>query len=101
MKGFITLTAIGEEKVAEARRTLLPGRDGKGHAAGVSIRAELEDVSTADRLTLMSALGQALHFDNEDWFVLFAMKAGIGPFHEDQVNIAVPADLNDNAGGRI
>ena len=100
MKGFITLTAIGDEKVQEARRTLLPGKDVKGHAAGVSIRAELEDVSFADRLTLMSALGGALKFDKEDWFMLFAMKAGLG-IQETQASVSVPVDENDTAKGGL
>lgn len=98
MKGFIKLTAIDRSQVEEARATLLADADGKGHAAGVSIEAELENVSFTDRLTLMSAMGEALHFDKEDWGMLFLLKSGMGPLSEKQATVAV--DKN-TAKGRI
>lgn len=89
MKGFIKLTCIDEATVAEAQTTLLNDPDRKGRAAGVSIDAELMDVTFADRFSLMSALGEALHFDKEEWAVLFMLKSGIGPLSEKQVTVDV------------
>jgi hypothetical protein len=98
MKGFIKLTCVDEAEVKEAQTTLLNDPDRKGRAAGVSIDAELMDVSFSDRLSLMSALGEALHFDKEDWAVLFMLKSGIGPFRESSVQVAI--DKN-TAEGRV
>lgn len=98
MKGFIKLTCIDEAKVAEAQTTLLNDPDRKGRASGIAIDAELMDVSATDRLSLMSALGEALHFDKGDWTVLFMLKSGIGPIRENFVQVAI--DKN-TAEGRI
>lgn len=89
MKGYIKLTAAEQDEVEAARVSLLGDAEKKGHAAGVSIRAELEGVSATDRLTLMSALGTALQFDEDDWAMLFMVKFGIGPLSEKQVTVDV------------
>lgn len=98
MKGFIKLTCIDQAQVAEAQTTLLNDPDRKGRAAGISIDAELMAVSFTDRLSLMSALGEALHFGKEEWTVLFMMKSGIGPIRENLVQVAI--DKN-TAEGRV
>lgn len=88
MKGYIKLTAADQDGVEAARVSLLGDAEKKGHAAGVIIHANLEDVSAADRLTLMGALGTALRFDKDDWVMLFMLKFGIGPLDEKQVTVA-------------
>ena len=98
MNGFIKLTAIDKAKVEEARDTLLADVEGKGHAAGVAIEAELENVSFTDRLTIMSALGEALKFDKNDWTMLFLLKSGMGPLGEKIATVSVN---KDNTEGRI
>lgn len=89
MKGYIKLTAIEPNEVEAARVSLLDDAEKKGHAAGVSIAAELEHVSATDRLTLMSALGTALQFDKDAWAMLFMLKFGVGPLDEKQVTVDV------------
>lgn len=98
MKGFIKLTCVDEAQVAEAQTTLLNDPDRKGRAAGVSIDAELMGVTFTDRLSLMSALGEALHFDKEEWAMLFMLKSGIGPVREAFARVVI--DKN-TAEGRV
>lgn len=90
MKGYIKLTAAGQDEVEAARASLLDDAEKKGHAAGVNIDCQLEGVSITDRLTLMSALGAALQFDKDDWAMLFMLKFGIGPLAEKQVSVDIP-----------
>ena len=88
MKGWIKLTAAGADEVAAAQKDLLGDPDRKArHAGGVSIRAELEDVTAMDKLTLMSALGNALQLDKEEWAMLFMLKMGVGPMKKMMVTV--------------
>ena len=88
MKGWIKMTAAGADEVAAAQKDLLgdPDREAR-HAAGVTIAAELEAVTAMDKLTLMSALGNALRLDKEDWTMLFMLKMGVGPMKEMMVSV--------------
>ena len=56
------------------------------------------DVTATDKLSLISALGEALNLDKGDWAVLFMLKSGIGPIREDRVQVAI--DKN-TAEGRV
>lgn len=88
MKGWIKMTAVGADEVAAAQKDLLGDPDRKArHAGGVSIAAELEAVTAMDKLTLMSALGNALQLDKEDWAMLFMLKMGVGPMKEMMVTV--------------
>lgn len=88
MKGWIKMTVAGADEVAAAQKTLLGDPDRKArHAAGVSISADLESVSAMDKLTLMSALGNALQLDKEEWAMLFMLKMGVGPMKERLVSV--------------
>lgn len=87
MKGWIKLTAAGADEVAAAQRDLLGYPDRKGHAGGVTIAAELEAVTAMDKLTLMSAMGNALQLDKEEWAMLFMLKMGVGPMKEMMVTV--------------
>ena len=88
MKGWIKMTAAGADEVAAAQKDLLgdPDREAR-HAAGVTIAAELEAVTAMDKLTLMSALGNALRLDKEDWTMLFMLKMGVGPMKEMMASV--------------
>ena len=88
MKGWIKMTAAGADEVAAAQKDLLgdPDREAR-HAAGVTIAAELEAVTAMDKLTLMSALGNALRLDKEDWTMLFMLKMGVSPMKEMMVSV--------------
>lgn len=88
MKGWIKLTAAGADEVSAAQKALLGDPDRKAmHAGGVSISADLEVETAMDKLTLMSALGHALHLDKEDWAMLFMLKTGVGPLKETMVSV--------------
>ena len=87
MKGWIKLTAKPQAEVDAVQETLLGDPERKGHSCGFKVEAELEQVSAFDRLSLVSALGNALQFDKEDWTMLFMMKFGIGPLGERQVSV--------------
>ena len=88
MKGWIKMTVAGADEVAAAQKTLLGDPDRKArHAAGVDISADLEHVSAMDKLTLMSALGNALQLDKEEWAMLFMLKMGVGPMKEKMVSV--------------
>lgn len=90
MKGWIKMTVAGADEVAAAQKTLLGDPDRKArHAAGVTIAADLEGVTAMDKLTLMSALGNALQLDQEDWAMLFMLKMGVGPMKEKMVAVDV------------
>lgn len=88
MKGWIKLTAAGADEVAAAQKDLLGDPDREAmHAGGVSISAELEAVTAMDKLTIMSALGNALHLGKDEWAMLFMLKMGVGPMKEMMVTV--------------
>lgn len=87
MKGWIKLTAAGADEVAAAQRDLLGDPDRTVHAGGVSISAELEAVTAMDKLTLMSAMGNALQLGKDEWAMLFMLKMGVGPMKEMMVTV--------------
>lgn len=87
MKGWIKLTAKPQGEVDAVQASLLGDPEMKGHSCGFQVEAELEQVSAFDRLSLVSAVGNALRFDKEDWTILFMMKFGIGPLGERQVSV--------------
>ena len=91
MKGWIKMTVAGADEVAAAQKTLLGDPDRKArHAAGVTIAADLEDITAMDKLSLMSALGNALQLDQEEWAMLFMLKMGVGPMKEKMVAVDAP-----------
>lgn len=88
MTGWIKMTVAGADEVAAAQKDLLGDPDRKAmHAGGVSIAADLEAVTAMDKMTLMSALGNALRLDKEEWAMLFMLKMGVGPMKERLVAV--------------
>lgn len=87
MKGWMKITAKPQAEVDAVQKTLLEDPERKGSAVGFQVDAELEQVGAFERLALVSAVGSALKFDQEDWTMLFMMKMGIGPLGERQVSV--------------
>ncbi|MBO7668771.1 MAG: hypothetical protein J6T26_09950 [Firmicutes bacterium] len=88
MTGWIKMIVAGADEVAAAQKGLLGDPDRKAmHTGGVSIAADLEAVTAMDKMMLMSALGNALQLDKEEWAMLFMLKMGVGPMKERLVAV--------------